>query len=124
MIPEESNPPDIVIRADRLHADLAPSASGGGALQLLLADDVLCNLHRAALEERRRRRGEVDVDLVVALAKLEEASTLTDALQVLSPPEKMALLSNRRGFDALMERANAKGDDVAEGASHTNRPTQ
>jgi membrane glycosyltransferase len=119
MIPEESNPPDIVIRADRLHADLAPSASGGGALQLLLADDVLCDLHRGALEERRRRRGEVDVDLVVALAKLEEASTLTDALQVLSPPEKMALLSNRRGFDALMERANAKGDDVAEGSSHT-----
>jgi membrane glycosyltransferase len=101
-IPEERDPPEIVARADRLLADLATSTRVGGGVALLFADPALAELHRGFLEERARRRGEVDVDLVVALAKLDEVGTLAEALDLLTPREKMALLSSRRGFDALL----------------------
>ena len=42
---------------------------------------------------------------MVALAKIDDTTTLTEALDVLTPREKMALLSSRRGLDALMARA-------------------
>jgi membrane glycosyltransferase len=106
-IPEERHPPEIVARTDRLLADLAASARDGDGVKLLFADPALAALHRSLLEERARRRGEVDVDLVVALAKLEEAGTLAEALDLLTPREKMALLSSRRGFDALLGRNSA-----------------
>ena len=104
-IPEERDVPEIVARANRLLADLAPGTADGEAVKLLCSDPALLDLHRAALTERARRRGEVEVDLVVALAKLEEATTLAEALEVLTPREKMALLSSRRGLEALMARA-------------------
>jgi membrane glycosyltransferase len=108
-IPEERNPPQIVAHANRLVADFASGPNAGGALALLFEDDALFDLHRAALGERGRLRGEIDVDLVVGLAKLEEALSIGEVQEVLSPREKMALLSSRRGFEALTERAKAIG---------------
>ncbi|HEV3185262.1 MAG TPA: glucans biosynthesis glucosyltransferase MdoH [Xanthobacteraceae bacterium] len=103
-IPEERHPPEILARANCLLGKLATNANAD-KLSQLACEPALAELHRHALHERPRRRGEVDVDLVVALAKLEEASTLADALAMLTPREKTALLSSRRGFDALMQRA-------------------
>jgi membrane glycosyltransferase len=104
-IPEERHPPEIVERANRLLADLTTAARGGDGVNLLFDDPDLLDLHRGALVERARRRGEVEVDLVVALAKLEEANTIAEALEALTSREKMALLSSRRGLDALTARA-------------------
>jgi membrane glycosyltransferase len=104
-IPEEREVPEIVARANRVLAELA-QATGGDAVQLLFSDPALLDLHRGALVDRARRRGEVEVDLVVALAKLEEAGTVAEALALLTPREKMALLSSRRGLDALLARAD------------------
>src|SRR5262249_20452539 len=108
-IPEERHPPEIVARANALLADLTTAARECDGLTLLLSEPALLDLHRGALAERARRRGEVEVDLVVALAKLEEANTLAEALETLTPREKMALLSSRRGIEAMMERATNSG---------------
>jgi membrane glycosyltransferase len=61
-------------------------------------------LHRRMLPESRRRRGEIDVDLVVALAKLEDSETVEQAAALLTSREMMALLSDRRGFELLTAR--------------------
>src|SRR5262249_28375797 len=105
-IPEERTVPEIVARANRVLAEL-PQPADGDAVKLLFDDPALLDLHRGALVDRSRRRGEVEVDLVVALAKLEEASSLAEALALLTPREKMALLSSRRGLNALHARACA-----------------
>jgi membrane glycosyltransferase len=107
-IPEERHPPEIVTRANRLFADRGAAARDGDAVSLLFDDPALLDLHRNMLIERTRRRGDVEVDLVVALAKLEETTTLAEALEMLSPREKMALLSSRRGLDALLARSRAQ----------------
>jgi membrane glycosyltransferase len=112
-IPEERHPPQIVLQANRLSADFASIPSAGSALDLLFEDDALFDLHRGGLGERGRSRGEIDVDLVVGLAKLEEALSIRDAQEMLSPSEKMALLSSRRGFEALTKRAKAAGTPAA-----------
>jgi membrane glycosyltransferase len=104
-IPEERHPPEIVARANSLLAESATTAHDGDAVALLFGDPALLDLHRSMLVERARRRGDIEVDLVVALAKLEETGTLAEALEVLTPREKMALLSSRRGLDALIARA-------------------
>src|SRR5262249_41147148 len=103
-IPEEREVPEIVARANRLLAEMPPDP-GGSAVELLFGDPALLDLHRRALVDRARRRGEVEVDLVVALAKLEEADSVAEALAALTPREKMAVLSSRRGLDALSARA-------------------
>jgi membrane glycosyltransferase len=104
-IPEERHPPEIVVRANRLFADRPTAERDGEAVSLLLSDPALFDLHRGMLVDRTRRKGDIEVDLVVALAKLEETTTLAEALEVLTPREKMALMSSRRGVDALMARA-------------------
>ncbi|MBV8752909.1 MAG: glucans biosynthesis glucosyltransferase MdoH [Hyphomicrobiales bacterium] len=105
-IPEERDPPEIVARANHLLAARATAERDDEAVSLLSGDPALLDLHRSMLTERERRRGDIEVDLVVALAKLEETTTVAEALEVLTPREKMALLSSRRGVDALMARAS------------------
>jgi membrane glycosyltransferase len=102
-IPEERDPPEIVVRANRLFAERAAGTRDGDAVSRLLNDPTLLDLHRGMLVERARRRGDIEIDLVVALAKLDETTTLAEALEVLTPREKMALLSSRRGLDALQQ---------------------
>jgi membrane glycosyltransferase len=91
-----------------LLANRAAATHDRDAVSLLFGDPALLDLHRSMLIERARRRGDIEVDLVVALAKLEETTTLAEAIEVLTPREKMALLSSRRGLDALMARATNK----------------
>jgi membrane glycosyltransferase len=71
-------------------------------LRPLFADPALLAAHRALLPTLTpRKRGEVDVALVVALAKLEDCTTLTQAHEALTRQETMALLSDARGVDRL-----------------------
>jgi membrane glycosyltransferase len=120
-IPEERDAPEIVARANRVLADLAPAADGD-AVKHLFSEPALLDLHRGALVDRARRRGEVEVDLVVALAKIEEATTLTEALALLTPREKMAVLSSRRGLDALVWRSRSPHHSCSESEMRTSEP--
>ena len=47
------------------------------------------------------QRGEVNVDLMVGFAKLQQCTSITEAIEMLSTQEKRALLGNREAFDRL-----------------------
>jgi membrane glycosyltransferase len=100
LTPEEGTMPRILARANALTA--AGATAPIEACTRLLDDPALVDAHRATLTEARRQRGEVNVALVVGLAKLEEAGDLAEAVQWLSAQEKVAVLSDRRGIERLI----------------------
>jgi membrane glycosyltransferase len=107
LTPEESNPPEILQRANAL-ADEYASGDPRGGLERLLADPDLMAAHRAMLPQiTPRKRGDVDIALVVGLARVEECTTVQDAASALTRAEIMALLSDARGLERLaaLERA-------------------
>ena len=101
LVPEESQPPDILLRANALVAEFdRPQA--GGALHRLFADARLLAAHRALLPKAAaRNRGDVDVALVVGLAKLDDCATLREADEILTAREKIAVLTDPRGIERL-----------------------
>jgi membrane glycosyltransferase len=100
LTPEEASPPEVLTRANALVPEF-PAGDAAG-LQRLFTDPALLAAHRAMLPRLPpRKRGEVDVALVVALAKLEDCTTLTQAVEMLTRQETMALLSDARGVDRL-----------------------
>jgi membrane glycosyltransferase len=110
LVPEESAPPAILTRANALVATFASEASPERALARLFADASLTAAHRALLPTPpRRKRGEVDVTRVVALAKLDDCATLDDAETVLTRQETMALLCDPEGFERFAALAPNRG---------------
>jgi membrane glycosyltransferase len=105
--PEESNPPDVLVRANALDAE---GATIGTPIERLLRDPDLLGVHRAMLRPRSRRRGEVDVALVVGLARIDEFDTLDDALRGLTRKELAAVIGDRRGLDRLVRLAARSTD--------------
>jgi membrane glycosyltransferase len=100
LTPEEAQPPEVLTRANALVAEFPVGEAAG--LKRLFADPALLAAHRALLPKvPPRKRGEVDVALVVALAKLEDCTTLSQAAAMLTRQETMALLSDARGIDRL-----------------------
>jgi membrane glycosyltransferase len=107
LTPEENDPPEILQRANA-HARELTSADPRSGLERLFADPALLAAHRAMLPQASlRKRGEVEVALVVGLAKLEDCTSVEEAAAMLSRAEIMAILSDARGLDRLaaLERA-------------------
>ncbi len=102
LVPEERTPPPILLRANELAVQIARSLPPLDAIARLSSSDTLADAHRATIEPRPRPRGDVDVDLVVGLARLDEAATAEDARAMLSDRELLALLSDAHGFERLM----------------------
>jgi membrane glycosyltransferase len=50
-----------------------------------------------------RRRGEYDVDLLLGLAKLNDAESIEAASALLSSREKLAVLGTRTGIERLSQ---------------------
>ena len=100
--PEERNPPEVLLRANAL-ARAAESDDLTAPISRLLRDQELLTAHRAMLQPRARRRGEVDVALVVGLAKLDDIDSLDEALHSLTQRELAAVLGDRCGLDRLVE---------------------
>src|SRR5205085_5026430 len=102
-IPEECDPPDILVGARERTAALRASERGPREnFAAFLDSPELVELHRRMLPPSpRRSRRDLDVHLVVGLAKLEECTNLDEALEVLTEPEKRALLGSERGLEKL-----------------------
>ena len=101
LTPEESEPPEILERANALAAELANSDRRSG-LERLFADPALLAAHRAMLPQGTpRKRGEVEIALVVGLAKLEDCTAVEEAAAMLPRAEIMAILTDPRGLDRL-----------------------
>ncbi len=102
--PEERDPPEVLRRANAL-ARAAENDDVTAPISRLLRDQELLVAHRAMLRPRARRRGEVDVALVVGLAKLDDIDSLDDALHSLTQRELVAVLGNGRSLDRLVALA-------------------
>ncbi len=74
------------------------------ATRRLLEDSALLVAHRAMLAERKGER-RYDPSLLIGLAKLADATGLTEALEVLSPGELAAVLGDLAGVDRLVRLA-------------------
>ena len=93
----------------------ADSKEGGrlglGGVQQGIASSLLRLRHNCALRHAHlnvvaptppRRRGDIDLDLATAKAKMAEFETLEETLEALTPNEKRALLSDAQGFGRLL----------------------
>jgi len=102
LTPEETAPPEILRRANALAAEFAGEDESPDAIARLFAEPALLAAHRAMLPPAAaRRRGDIEVALVVGLAKLDECTTLAEASAALTRTETMALLTDARGLDRL-----------------------
>ena len=103
--PEEIEPPAVVRRANELTCEWATTRpQTTDALARLASDAQLRALHAAMLPTTHERpKGEYDVDLLLGLAKLDDADNLEEASTLLSNREKLAVLGNRTGFERLCQ---------------------
>jgi membrane glycosyltransferase len=108
LIPEEHQPPAILERANVLVSESA-RAENIPAFSRLQRDPALLAAHVAMTRPAPRVRGEVDVDLVVARAKLADAAGMDDALAFLSRREIFAVLADRDALHVAL--ANGPGAD-------------
>jgi membrane glycosyltransferase len=103
VVPEERSPPEILKRANELGKTCTTAAVGGFQIwQELREDPELWTAHHEMLQELSPRRpGEIDVDLVVGLAKLDQCDGFEEAWNLLSKQEKNALLARAKGLARL-----------------------
>ncbi len=91
--PEEVTPPAVVTRAAVLQSDW--QNMGLPDVARLLRDPMLLAAHKAMLPPPRRPRSEpLEAAVALGRAKLEEAETLEEALDALSPQEMAAVLGD------------------------------
>ncbi len=113
--PEESNPHPIIIRSRIIQDELALKGMPvTDPLQRIATDADLRALHLAMLlPPRGGIKGEVDVDYVVAMAKLQQAGNIEEAASFLSPREKLAVLGSAEGVERLVSLAHPRPDVAA-----------
>jgi membrane glycosyltransferase len=110
--PEEIDPPAVLQRTNELTREWATTRPQiTDVLARLASDAQLRALHATmVLTTHERRKGEYDVDLLLGLAKLDDADSLEEASSLLSNREKLAVLGNRTGFERLCQRIMASHD--------------
>jgi membrane glycosyltransferase len=107
-VPEETHPPDVLVRALELAGQ--PDATPHGVTRLL-HDPMLLAAHRRMLPPARRSGpASIDSALAVARARLEAAETIEAALAAMRREEVLACLSDPRTLDELAWRAPGERD--------------
>jgi membrane glycosyltransferase len=100
--PEETAPPQVLIRANELTN--APHRSIGCPLAALRDDPSLLQAHVQNLSGAKpRHRGQINPDLAMARAKIEEAENFDEAVGYLKPREIFAVLGAPAVLRALLE---------------------
>jgi len=91
--PEQTSPPEVLVRANEL-ADGSAQLAVSPLLELLdnsaLLESHLINLP----DDKRRNRGQVDPNLAIARAKIEDAESFDEALGYLTARETFAVLNS------------------------------
>jgi membrane glycosyltransferase len=94
----------VLLRANAL-AEEGDDLAGDDPVEVLQAQPELREAHLSMLDGPvPRRRGEVDVDLVIALAKIEDAADLREATQLLTRKEMFTVLASRDALDRLFAK--------------------
>jgi membrane glycosyltransferase len=109
-IPEELRPPVEIARAGSLYRELkGTEASAESAFTRLAGDPILAEEHRRMLPPLRRRgQDPLDVPLLIALARIDEADSGIAAWGAMSREERIAALCNLEAFDRLYRWADKR----------------
>lgn len=104
LTPEETTPPPIALRSNALASQLAAEGKDeSDGIRAIHEDENLRKYHDRFLPPSvRRRRGDLDADRALAVAKLNDAETLDDAASWLKPKERMVVLHDRALVDFLV----------------------
>lgn len=97
LVPEETQTPDVLLKAAAAQAEPAPDLPGE-AMAALRSDSYLLAVHRALLPPPRKPGEPIDADRLVGLLKLQEARSLTEAAASLTSKEKAAVLADASGI--------------------------
>ena len=116
--PEEVTTPSIIARANALAAELALTGhDDDDGLRAIAAEAEFRRVHEAFLPDAvRHRRGEIDVDEAVAVAKLNDARSVEEACAWLKPKERLAVLGDR-ALIALLARLPPHAEPLVEAAA-------
>ena len=115
--PEEASAPPELARALVLRR-LPDGEAPRDGIRRLLADPALLRAHLAMLPpDRRPGRDPLDPALLVGMARLEEAASLSTGLDALTTPEKLAVLGSRAGLRRLVGLARPDHPPVSAGES-------
>jgi len=105
LTPEDTKPPKVLRRAGVLELSSGYRAPVE-AITLLRTDAAVLMAHMAVVSENPvRPRGEYDVDRLVGIAKVEDSSNLEEAIELLTPREKYAVLNDGMVLKALLSKA-------------------
>ena len=105
--PEQTSPPNVLTRANELaRVERQPV---GNPLQELRENDRLLHAHLDNLpNEAARIRGQLDLHLAIARARIEDATSFDEALEFLSPRETFAVLNSPMVLKELFARPTAE----------------
>ena len=108
-IPEEERPPATLAKANTLYRELKEiEGLEETGLARLARDSVLVEEHHRMLPPPRRKgQDPIDVPLLIALARIEEADTATAAWTAMSRAERAAALGDAQALDRLLALAVA-----------------
>ena len=106
--PEQTAPPAVLVRANELMN--ASSGPGTSSPLLQLRDDRhLLETHLINLPgDERRNRGQIDPDLAIARAKIEEAENFDEAVNYLTAGETFAVLGSNSLLRAVCAMPHGK----------------
>jgi membrane glycosyltransferase len=106
--PEESAPPQVLVRANEL-ASASDELAAVPALRALRDDRQLLERHVANLPaDQRRNRGQIDPHLAIARAKIEDAQNFDEAVGYLTPRETFAVLNSPSMLKAVCAMPGAQ----------------
>ena len=113
-IPEEVRPPATLANSNALYQELkAAEAVEEGALARLVRDPLLAEAHSRMLPPPRKRgQDPIDVPLLVAVARIEEADTAITAWSAMNREERVAVLGNAQALGRLLLLGAATESDV------------
>ncbi len=108
LIPEERVPPQVLTRANELAA-ASPYQVSIDAVLMLSEDAALLAVHQNMISGRTpRRRGEYEIDFLFGAAKINDCSSIQEAVSMLKPREKFAVLSDLLTLQQLMAKPRAE----------------
>jgi membrane glycosyltransferase len=111
-VPEETQPPDVLMRAAELASEPDPTPHG---VAHLLHDPMLLAAHRRMLPPPRRT-GPTSIDpaLAIARARLEAADSIEAALAAMTGEERLACLTDPHTLDDLARGVRGEHDLAAQ----------
>ena len=104
LVSEEQETPPILARANTLVSNFGLETETLQVWRNLLTHGEFFDFHFGTLSARKTaRRGEINTELIIGMAKLDQCESLEDALEVLTNPEKKALLLDREALTRLKQ---------------------